>query len=125
MRSLRASSPGVCGQHTGAMTDTEAVRIYRGELGAVEGVQRAAADEPNELIVRRYLCIHFPHKLSELMRGMLAHPVMVDAMRQLIGPDIKAMQSMLVAGTDPYAYKGTVDVMRPHVRPDGEGGCLR
>jgi endonuclease/exonuclease/phosphatase family metal-dependent hydrolase len=32
---------------------------------------------------------------------------------------------VLVAGTDPYAYKGTVDVMRPHVRPDGQGGCLR
>ena len=31
----------------------------------------------------------------------------------------------LVAGTDPYAYKGTVDVMRPHVRPDGRGGCVR
>jgi phytanoyl-CoA hydroxylase len=32
---------------------------------------------------------------------------------------------VLVAGTDPYAYKGTVDVMRPRVRPDGQGGCLR
>jgi hypothetical protein len=32
---------------------------------------------------------------------------------------------VLVAGTDPYAYKGTVEVMRPHVRPDGQGGCLR
>ena len=32
---------------------------------------------------------------------------------------------VVVAGTDPYAYKGTVDVMRPHVRPDGQGGCLR
>ena len=32
---------------------------------------------------------------------------------------------VLVAGTDPYAHKGTVDLMRPHVRPDGQGGCLR
>jgi len=32
---------------------------------------------------------------------------------------------VLVAGTDPYAYKGLVDVHRPHVRPDGEGGCDR
>jgi phytanoyl-CoA hydroxylase len=251
----------------------EAVRICRGELGAVEGVQRAGADEPDEVVLRRYLCIHFPHKLSELMRGMLAHPVIIDALRQLTGPNIKSVQSMLfmksegkpgqawhqdelfiptrdrsltaawialddatvdngclwvltgshrpgvlypdrdhddprfdceveaydfpygdhdavavavpagsvvlfngyllhmslpntgrhglrralvnhymsaqsllpwmlpppgvtmgradhrdivlVAGTDPYAYKGTVDVMRPHVRPDGQGGCLR
>jgi phytanoyl-CoA hydroxylase len=251
----------------------EAVRICRGELGAVEGVQVAGADEPDEVVLRRYLCIHFPHKLSELLRGMLAHPVIIDALRQLTGPNIKSMQSMLfiksegkpgqawhqdelfiptrdrsltaawialddatvdngclwvlpgshrpgvlypdrdhddprfdceveaydfpygdhdavavavpagsvvlfngyllhmsqpntgrhglrralvnhymsaqsllpwmlpppgvtmgradhrdivlVAGTDPYAYKGTVDLMRPHVRPDGQGGCLR
>jgi phytanoyl-CoA hydroxylase len=32
---------------------------------------------------------------------------------------------VMVAGTDPYAHKGTADVMRPHVRPDGQGGCLR
>lgn len=57
----------------------EAVRICRGELGAVQGVQPSGADEPDELVVRRHLCIHFPHKLSELMYGMLAHPVVVDA----------------------------------------------
>jgi phytanoyl-CoA hydroxylase len=250
----------------------EAVRICRGELGAVDGVQPPAAEEPDERIVRRYLCIHFPHKLSELLRATLAHPVVVGALTRLIGPDVKAMQSMLfiksegkpgqawhqdelfiptrdrsltaawialdnatvengclwvlpgshrpgvlypdrdhhdprfdceveaydfpyrdtdavavevpagsvvvfngyllhrslpnsgrhglrralvnhymsarsllpwfvpdgvtpgradhrdvvlVAGTDPYAYKGTLDVMRPHVRPDGQGGCAR
>ncbi|HEV8167426.1 MAG TPA: hypothetical protein VGR74_23785 [Actinomycetota bacterium] len=30
-----------------------------------------------------------------------------------------------VAGTDPYAHKGVADVIRPHVRPDWQGGCLR
>ena len=29
----------------------------------------------------------------------------------------------LVAGRDPYAWKGTQDLMVPHVRPSGEGGC--
>jgi len=32
---------------------------------------------------------------------------------------------MLVAGRDPYAFKGTTDVWHPHVRPDGDGGCER
>lgn len=32
---------------------------------------------------------------------------------------------VMVAGADPYAYKGTTDVMRPHVRPAGDGGCAR
>jgi ectoine hydroxylase-related dioxygenase (phytanoyl-CoA dioxygenase family) len=73
----------------------EAVRICRGELGAMDGAQAAADGEPDEVVVRRYLCIHFPHKLSQRMRGALAHPVVVDALTRLIGPDVKAMQSML------------------------------
>jgi phytanoyl-CoA hydroxylase len=73
----------------------EAVRICRGELGAVDGLQPAAAGEPDEQVVRRYLCIHFPHKLSGRMRAALAHPAVVGALRQLIGPNVKAMQSML------------------------------
>jgi phytanoyl-CoA hydroxylase len=32
---------------------------------------------------------------------------------------------ILVAGEDPYAFKGTADLVRSHVRPDGEGGCIR
>lgn len=30
----------------------------------------------------------------------------------------------MVAGKDPYAYKGTIDVMKAHVRASGEGGCV-
>lgn len=30
---------------------------------------------------------------------------------------------VMVAGTDPYAYKGLEDRSRPHIRPSGEGGC--
>jgi phytanoyl-CoA hydroxylase len=73
----------------------EAVRICRGERGAVDGVQPPAAGEPDQLVVRRYLCIHFPHKLSALLQRTVAHPVVVDALTQVIGPDVKAMQSML------------------------------
>ena len=32
---------------------------------------------------------------------------------------------VVVAGTEHCAYKGTANVMRPHVRPEGQGGCLR
>jgi len=31
---------------------------------------------------------------------------------------------VMIAGHDPYAYKGTVDTARPCVRPSGEGGCV-
>lgn len=30
---------------------------------------------------------------------------------------------VLIAGNDPYAYKGIADSARPHIRPSGEGGC--
>ena len=30
---------------------------------------------------------------------------------------------VMVAGEDPYAFKGTEDATRPHVRKAGEGGC--
>ena len=32
---------------------------------------------------------------------------------------------VMVAGTDPYAWKGSEDIARPHVRPDRDGGCDR
>ena len=32
---------------------------------------------------------------------------------------------VLIAGEDPYAYKGTADLMRPHLRADRDGGCAR
>ena len=73
----------------------ETVRIYRGQLGPAEGLRPAGPDEPDDVVIRRYACIHFPHKLSPLIRGMLAHPAVVAALTQIIGPDVKAMQSML------------------------------
>jgi phytanoyl-CoA hydroxylase len=30
---------------------------------------------------------------------------------------------VLVAGSDPYSWKGTEDIAFPKVRPSGEGGC--
>jgi phytanoyl-CoA hydroxylase len=73
----------------------DALRICRGELGPVDGLVPAAPDEPDEVVIRRYICVHFPHKLSAVMQRALAHPTIVDVLRQIIGPDIKSMQSML------------------------------
>ena len=30
---------------------------------------------------------------------------------------------VMVAGRDPYAYKGIEDILKPSIRPSGEGGC--
>lgn len=74
---------------------TEAAAICRGDLGEFEGVAAAQADMPDDDVLRNYLCIHFPHKISSVMRRHLAHPAIVDGLTEVIGPDVKAMQSML------------------------------
>jgi phytanoyl-CoA hydroxylase len=54
-----------------------------------------APGESDEEAMRRYLCIHFPHKISEVMLSTLNHPAMVDVLKAIIGPNVKCMQSML------------------------------
>jgi ectoine hydroxylase-related dioxygenase (phytanoyl-CoA dioxygenase family) len=71
----------------------EATAICRGHRGAIDGV--APADEPDEDLLRRYLCIHFPHKVSPLLRTLAAHPPVVDVLTRVVGPNVKMMQSML------------------------------
>lgn len=31
---------------------------------------------------------------------------------------------VMVAGTDPYAWKGITNIAKPHLRPSGNGGCV-
>lgn len=73
----------------------EALLIARGERGDVEGLSPAPADEPDEVTIRRYVCIHNPHKISPPMLDAIAYPRVVDVLTRVIGPDVKAMQSML------------------------------
>ena len=76
---LRAETTAICRGDRGDM--------LRGEID-----ERAESDDD---VLRRYLCIHFPHKFSDSMFNYLGHPVMTDVLTQIIGPDVKCMQSML------------------------------
>ncbi|MFD6416292.1 phytanoyl-CoA dioxygenase family protein [Streptomyces sp. NPDC060194] len=73
----------------------EAGRIGRGELGPIAGLEPAAQDVGDEDAARRFLCVHFPHKVSALLGSFLAHDAVVPVLTDLIGSDVKAMQSML------------------------------
>jgi ectoine hydroxylase-related dioxygenase (phytanoyl-CoA dioxygenase family) len=73
----------------------EAVRICRGARGPIQGATPPAADESDDHLLRRYLCVHFPHKVSPVVRASMQHPRIVEVLTQLIGLDVKAMQSML------------------------------
>ncbi|HVU12366.1 MAG TPA: phytanoyl-CoA dioxygenase family protein, partial [Phototrophicaceae bacterium] len=73
----------------------DTVAICRGAYGRVRGIQRHAPDESDDDVMRNYLCIHFPHKLSPVMERYLAHPAIVDVLTHTISPNVKCMQSML------------------------------
>jgi phytanoyl-CoA hydroxylase len=73
----------------------EATRVCRGELGDFRGLMPAEPEETDDEILRQYLCIHFPHKISATMHSYLDHPAIVDTLTKVIGPNVKAMQSML------------------------------
>jgi len=72
----------------------ETAAIARGDRGKLHG-QPEGPFESEEDRVKSVLCIHFPHKVSEIMFEMLAHPAAVEALTAVIGPNVKCMQSML------------------------------
>lgn len=73
----------------------ETVQICRGERGLVRGLPPVFADDTDEDVVRRTICVHFPHKISPVIFDSLAHPAIVNVLTQTIGPNVKCMQSML------------------------------
>ncbi len=73
----------------------EAVALCRGDRGAIDGVEPADPSLDDLDVLRRYTCIHFPHKLSPLMRDLATAPAVVDAVTGVVGPNVKLMQSML------------------------------
>ncbi|WP_222598392.1 phytanoyl-CoA dioxygenase family protein [Lentzea tibetensis] len=73
----------------------EATAICRGERGEIDGVVPAAPGEPDDDVLRRYLCVHFPHKISKVLHDVAVLPKIADALTGVIGPDVKMMQSML------------------------------
>ncbi|MEI9997740.1 MAG: phytanoyl-CoA dioxygenase family protein [Verrucomicrobiota bacterium] len=73
----------------------EATEVCRGHRGAYGGITAAAPGESDDDVLQRYLCIHFPHKISDAMRRYVAHPAYRDVLTRVIGPNVKCMQSML------------------------------
>ncbi|MFI6734959.1 phytanoyl-CoA dioxygenase family protein [Nonomuraea sp. NPDC050451] len=86
----RALGPGEVGELL-----EETVRICRGELGGIRGALPAGDADTDDDVLRRFLCVHYPHKLSGLMLATMRHPAIGSALTSLIGPNVKAMQSML------------------------------
>jgi phytanoyl-CoA hydroxylase len=94
---LRDETLAICRGRRGDLTRGETA-----EARTAIGVPKAAGASAEEMaslsddeLLARFLCIHFPHKCSEIMCRTLAHPVIVDVLTRIIGPNVKCMQSML------------------------------
>ena len=73
----------------------EATRICRGELGALEGLEPASGRDPDEAVLRRYIACHVVHKISSGFRRLLHDERLVEVARELIGPNVKCVHSVL------------------------------
>lgn len=73
----------------------ETTLICRGERGELPDHPAAAAEEPDDSVLQRFLCIHFPHKCSAVMADAIRNPATVQTLTNVIGPNVKCMQSML------------------------------
>ena len=73
----------------------ETVAICRGQKGELKGAVGDHQHENDAQVLQQYLCIHFPHKVSQMMLDAMKHPNVASALSQLICPDVKCMQSML------------------------------
>ena len=73
----------------------ETTSIFRGERGKVEGILPVEANESDEGVLKKYVAIHFPHKISPVIRNYLSHQKIVNVLTKIISPNVKCMQSML------------------------------
>lgn len=73
----------------------ETASIFRGQRGHLDGLVPVAADEADAEVLKKYVAIHFPHKISPLIYKYLAHPAVVRVLTGIVSPNVKCMQSML------------------------------
>lgn len=72
--------------------NAEATRVCRMQLRA-DGVSADGLSDAE--VMRGFLCLHQPHKASGVLAEALGHPAITGVLTRLIGPNVKAMQSML------------------------------
>ena len=87
--------PDLFSQEEIAALRKETASIFKGERGKVDGMIDIDAGMSDEEVLKKYVAIHFPHKLSPVIFKALFHKGVIAVLRGIIGPDLKCMQSML------------------------------
>ena len=87
--------PGLFSGSEIALLRKETADIFRGRRGKVEGMIEVEESISDEEVLKKYVAIHCPHKLSPVIYEMLFHRGVLDVLKGIVGPDVKCMQSML------------------------------
>lgn len=87
---LKAEAVAVCRQERGPLSFTH----RKNETPKYPDPEKLK-DLSDDEVIRQFLCIHQAHKTSPVLHEYLSHPVIVDVLTRVIGPDVKCMQSML------------------------------
>ncbi|NJN24953.1 MAG: phytanoyl-CoA dioxygenase family protein [Cyclobacteriaceae bacterium] len=73
----------------------EAVQIFRGQRGDIEGLKIPEGQASDFEVLKNYIAIHFPHKISPKILDYVCHAAVAEVLTGIIGPNVKCMQSML------------------------------
>ncbi|MGL4631440.1 MAG: phytanoyl-CoA dioxygenase family protein, partial [Leadbetterella sp.] len=73
----------------------DTAKIFRGEYGSIDGMLPVEANETDDDVLKKYVAIHFPHKISPVIFDFLKEESIVDVLKGIVSPNVKCMQSML------------------------------
>src|SRR5215213_10259144 len=73
----------------------ETAAIFRGKRGSVKGMLEVGENETDADVLKKYVAIHFPHKISPSIHAFLWHKKIIEVLVNIVSPNVKCMQSML------------------------------
>lgn len=88
-------APGLVSKEEIDALKKETAAIFRGACGYVDGMLPVSVDEPDSEVLKKYVAIHFPHKISKVIYDFLFNKKIVDVLTKIVSPNLKCMQSML------------------------------
>eukprot|EP01084_Bolivina_argentea_P066508 121235_1 len=78
-----------------ASIKAEMIEICRGNRGTIEGAEKDTTSS-DEHIFDKYLCVHFPHKISNAVLDFATkHEPTVEILKEIISPNVKLVQTMM------------------------------
>lgn len=73
----------------------EATAIVSGKRGEIEGAVKEKGNLSEADILSKYAAIHFPHKISALMKSTASDTQIAGYLSKIISPNVKCVQTML------------------------------